>query len=257
MAIAPTYPTRAHAVAAEAVVEFFRAQDLTDAVLLTNSCARGKATKDSCLDIVVIVPEGAETATLEADWQRVLQVDPAFEDLRRAGVFSVVHLDLHDGRLDPEPHPEDEYPDSFEIAIGNLLVYAVPLWQRSDRFERLRRHWLPYYPEELRQQRLAEVRWCCRHYLEHIPLYVERGLYFQSFARLYGAFRMFLQALFISRRTYPIAYDKWIHEQVVEILGLPELYARLPHLFEIGHFESAELVGKAEDLQSLLETYVG
>lgn len=29
-----------------------------------------------------------------------------------------------------------------------------------------------------------------------------------------------MQALFIARRTYPIAYDKWIREQVVDILGL-------------------------------------
>jgi hypothetical protein len=108
----------------------------------------------------------------------------------------------------------------------------------------------------LRQQRLAGVRWNCQHYLAHIPLYVERGLYFQSFSRLWAAFQMFLQALFISRRTYPIAYDKWIREQVVDILGLPELYAHLPHLFEIGHFESAELVEKANSLQRLLDAWI-
>lgn len=67
---------------------------------------------------------------------------------------------------------------------------------------------------------------------------------------------MFLQALFIARRTCPIAYDTWIQEQVVEILGLPELYAHLPPLFEIERFESAELAGKARDLQRLLDTYV-
>jgi hypothetical protein len=85
---------------------------------------------------------------------------------------------------------------------------------------------------------------------------VERGLYFQSFARLWRAFQMFLQALFMSRRVYPIAYDKWINEQVVEILGLPELYGQLPHLFEIGRFEGTDVVAKARDLQQLLDTYV-
>ena len=68
---------------------------------------------------------------------------------------------------------------------------------------------------------------------------------------------MFLQALFIARRTYPIAYDKWIREQVVEILSLPELYEQLPHLFEIERFESAELVDRADELGRLLATYVG
>ena len=53
--------------------------------------------------------------------------------------------------------------------------------------------------------------------LHHIPLYIKRGLYFQSFDRLYNAYQEFLQALFISRCTYPIAYNKWIREQVEEI----------------------------------------
>lgn len=91
--------------------------------------------------------------------------------------------------------------------------------------------------------------------LHHIPLYVERGLYFQSFDRLYNPFQEFLQALFIARRTYPIAYNKWIREQVEEILGLPELYAQLPRLLEIRHFESREIAEKAVTLERLLEAY--
>ena len=250
------YPTRAHEHAARAITAFFAARDETDTVLLVNSCARGKATRDSCLDIKVLVPEGTDTSELDAAWHHYYSTDPTFDELRRAGTFSVVHLDVEDGRLDRDPHPEDEYPDAFELAIGNLLVYSAPLWERGDRLAHLKGQWLPYYGEALRQARLAEVRWCCQHALEHIPLYIERELYFQSFARLWGAFQMFLQALFIAHRTYPIAYDKWIHEQVVDILGLPDLYAQLPHLFEIERFESPALVGKAQDLQRLLDTYV-
>ena len=74
-----------------------------------------------------------------------------------------------------------------------------------------------------------------------------------AFNRLYDAFREFLQALFISRRTYPIAYDKWIREQVEEILCRPDLYQRLPRLLEISHFESDEIAWKAEELRGLLE----
>jgi hypothetical protein len=84
---------------------------------------------------------------------------------------------------------------------------------------------------------------------------VERGLYFQSFRRLYNAFGEFLQALFIARRVYPIAYDKWICEQIEEILGLPELYRQLPALLEIPHFESREHAVKAETLRRLLHEY--
>lgn len=252
----PGYPTRAHEHAADAIVAFFAARDETDTVLLVNSCARGKATRDSCLDIKVLVPEGMDTSALDDAWQHRYNTDPDFAALRRAGTFSVVHLDIEDGRLDLDPHPADEYPDYFEVGIGNLLEYSALLWERGDRLAQLKRQWLPYYEEWLRQERLTEVRWCCQHYLEHIPLYVERGLYFQSFARLWGAFQMFLQALFIAHRTYPIAYDKWIHEQVVDILDLPDLYEQLPHLFEIERFEGTALVGKAQDLQRLLDTYV-
>ena len=84
---------------------------------------------------------------------------------------------------------------------------------------------------------------------------MKRGLYFQSFDRLYNAYQEFLQALFIARRTYPIAYNKWIREQIVEILGLPELYEQLTHLFEIRQFESHEIAEKGKEVEELLEKY--
>lgn len=252
----PGYPTREHERAAEAIVQFFAGRDETHTVLLVNSCARGKATRDSCLDVTILVPAGVNTSESDTAWRRFHETAPVFEALRRAGKYSVVHLDIEDDRFDLIPELEDEDADGFELRIGNLIAYGIPLWERGDAFARLQEQWLPYYGEHLRQERLARARYGCQHHLEHIPLYVERGLYFQSLGRLWAAFHWFLQALFISRRTYPLAYDKWIHEQVVQILGLPDLYEHLPHLFEIERFESNELVGKADDLQRLLETYV-
>jgi hypothetical protein len=99
------------------------------------------------------------------------------------------------------------------------------------------------------------VRSYCLNNLEHIPLYANRGLHFQAFQRLYNAFGEFLQVLFIARRTYPIAYDKWIQEQVEEILGMPELYRRLPKFFEIQSFESREISDKANELKRLLNDH--
>ncbi len=81
-------------------------------------------------------------------------------------------------------------------------------------------------------------------------------MYFQAFDRLYKAFQEFLQALFIKRRTYPLAYNKWVREQVEQWLGLPELYRELPSLLSIKNIESAEVVEKAERLQALLEQWV-
>jgi hypothetical protein len=114
----------------------------------------------------------------------------------------------------------------------------------------------PFYDEEFRAQRLPAARAACLGYLDRIPWFLDRELWFQALARLHGAFHWFLLALHVAHRTYPIAYDKWIHEQVVENLGLPELYDRLPHLFEISRLESRELEEKVADLRVLADTYL-
>jgi predicted nucleotidyltransferase len=258
MLLQATYPTLEHHATADAIVDFFVSNYKIDAVLLVNSCARGKATRDSCLDIIMLTkpdPSRSQLSALEAGWEEFEKSNPAIKALYKVGKYSVVHPDFINGVFIPREQDEADGPDDFEVQIGNFLAYSVPLWQGSDYFTQLKRQWLPYYNEELRQQRLARVRWYCLNNLHHIPLYIERGLYFQSFDRLYNAYREFLQALFITRRTYPIVYNKWIREQVVEILGLPELYAQLSHLFEIKQFESFEIAHKAKEVQQLLDEY--
>ena len=258
MLLQAVYPTPEHKAAAEAIVEFVTTNYRVDAVLLVNSCARGKATRDSCLDISVLArPESrqAQLDVLEADWARFEETSLAIAAMKQVGRYSVVHPNFTDGILVPPERDEAAGPDWFEVEVGNLLAYSVPLWHNGGYYEQLKRQWLPYYDEDLRRQRLAMVRSYCLNNLHHIPPYMERGLYFQSFDRLYNAYQEFVQALFISRRTYPIAYNKWIREQVEEILGLPELYAQLSHLFEIKRFESAELADKALEVERLLEEY--
>jgi len=253
------YPTIEHERASEVIAGFFRTQSYVDAVLLIGSCARGKATRDSCLDILVLVqPEVLSTKrpVLEQQWNDLYGSEPAFEKLASVGEYSRVDLEFVDGCFAPKPRGWTSGPDEFELDIGNMLVYSAPLFERGDRQSELRAKWLPYYDEMLRSERLGMVLRYCHNNLDHVPLYVDRGLYFQAFHRLYDAFREFLQALFISRRTYPIAYDKWIREQVEEILGMPELYQQLPHLFEIGNFESREIAQKAELLNHVLKGYI-
>lgn len=255
------YPTRQHEEAAKVITAFFTRNLEIESVLLVNSCARGKATPDSCLDMAVLgQPDWLRSneTQLEAAWAAFEATDPVIRALKETGKYSDVHLGFFNGEFVPTEQDEAAGPDNFEIGIGNFLVYSVPLWERdghSAYLKKIKNKWLPYYDDKLRQQRLEAVRWFCLNNLRHIPLYVERGLFFQSFDRLYNAYQEFLQALFIARRTYPIAYNKWIHEQVVEILGLPELYKRLPRLFEIRDFESRELVDKALEVESLLDEY--
>ena len=175
MELDAAYPTTEHSNAADEIVDFFRAREGVEAVLLVNSCARGKASRDSCLDIAVLLDPDVfndSGASLETKWQEHLRSASVFQRLKSVGRYSVVHL------------------------------------------------------------------------------------YFQVFGRLQFAFKSFLQGLFIAHRKYPIAYDKWIKEQVVEVLKLPELYGSLPSLFELDHFESPEIILKALDLKRLVGEYL-
>ena len=248
------YPTPAHERAADAIVAWFAEQPETEAVLLTNSCARGTATPDSCLDMQVMVRPDLRD-DVDARWTAFMDTSPAIHALADAGRWSELHLDVGDGVFTPGEIAH-EGVDHLEIRVGNLLAYSVPLLTRGDRLERLRAAWLPFYGDELRAERLAAARYWVLSYLDRIPWYVGRDLHFQAFDRLYRALGYFLLGLHVSRRTYPISYDKWIREQVAGNLGLPELYERLPRLFELRRLESDELVGKAADLRALVEAYV-
>lgn len=72
MRIAAVYPTPEHAQAAQSIVAFFSTFSETEAVILTGSCARGKASPDSCLDILILLrPEVFLSAreTLGRRWE--------------------------------------------------------------------------------------------------------------------------------------------------------------------------------------------
>jgi predicted nucleotidyltransferase len=255
----PAYPSPQHEKAAERIVDLFSREGNVHAILLTCSCARGKATRDSCLDIAILVRPGilpAEQNDLEQMWETSYRDESVFQDLRAVGAYSHADLEFVDGVIQPGYHGWTSGPDEFELVIGNLLAYSHLLFEQGDTFCQLKKQWLPYYGKELRKERLEMVTRYCLNNLDHIPGYVGRGLYFQAFHRLWHAFGEFMQALFISRRLYPIAYDKWIREQVVEILELPQLYPALLQLFEIRVFESSAIAEKAHRLKMLIREYI-
>jgi len=252
------YPSKQHERAAEKVVDFFSNYPEVEAVLLTCSCARGRAVPESCLDLAVLVlPEilPQKRTSLEDEWNTFYEKADVFQQLLKLGDYSHVDLEFVSGDFKPGYHGWTSGPDEFELEIGNFIAYSVPLLKKSDYFDRLKKQWLPYYSEPLRKERLEMVRKFCLNNLHHIQPLVRRGLYFQAFDRLYNAYREFLQALFIFFRVYPIAYDKWIKEQIVELLELPELYLELKGLLEIGNLESQEIAQKGAVLENLLETY--
>lgn len=250
-----TYPTQQHERAAAAITEFFAAHHETDAVLLTNSCARGKATRDSCLDMQIVVQPHA-VAALDDAFTRFAAVNREIAELVGVGRFSELHLDVSDGVVTLAPINEEGIPWS-EVSVGTFFVYAVPLYVNGHRYDQLRSPWLPFYEDDVRRERLRAARWfVIENNLERIPWYVGRELHFQAFDRFYRAFQGFLLGLHVALRTYPIAYNKWIREQVAENLGLPDLYQQLPPLFELDCFESRALEEKAATLERLVTDYL-
>jgi hypothetical protein len=254
----PQFPTPIHEQAAEEVVSFAKTLPV-EAVLLVNSCARGKAIAQSDLDLALLIdPElpASEQQWLDHAWRQRYHSAPIFRELEQLGPFARVHLDFFDGQWTPEVWDDGGGPDAFEIEIGNQVAWSAPLWENGKRFADLRASWLPWYGEELRRQRLKMVTDACLLDVERIHAYARRDLIFYAFDRLYHAFQELLQALFITHRTYPIAYNKWIREQVEDWLGLPALYAELPSVLEINSMQPEQLTEKADYLRQLLTQWI-
>lgn len=247
----PVFPTPLHEQVASRVIGFFAERRATTAVVIVGSCARGRAGPDSDLDIVVFA-QADERAALEEAWSAFAAADPLVHRLVSAGRFSALHLDVCDGRYEPRPWDDGGGPDAFELDLGNHLAYSAPVWTRDSSFADLRARWLPYYDEDLRTQRLRMATDACLNDLDYVAFAVPRGLHFSAFDRLYKALREFLQALFISRRVYPIAYDKWIREQVCDLLGEPDVYAALPGVLHVADLEGETLLANAKHLRGLV-----
>ncbi|WP_345243501.1 nucleotidyltransferase domain-containing protein [Nibrella saemangeumensis] len=247
-----------HRHTAEVVYNFFAFVSVVDTFLVVNSCARGKATPESDLDFAVLANPDTpltEISRLEQKWAAFSGENADIARYRNSHRFAAVHLDIIDGRYIPSAWDDGGGPDFFEVEIGNRIAYPAPLGEAGLYFQQLRTQWLPYYDEDLRLARLAMASAACEYDLDHIPFYVKRGLHYQAFDRLYKAFQEFLQALFIRHKTYPIAYNKWIKEQVVSMLNLPELYVQLPPILSVTAMESNELNEKANALRALLHAY--
>ena len=97
------------------------------------------------------------------------------------------------------------------------------------------------------------VREACIYDLDRVLFLTRRGLYFAAFDWLYKAYREFIQALFIARRTYPISYTKWIREQLLDRMALPEVYDELPRILEMTRLEGADITHNADRLRRLVD----
>ncbi|CAN5819314.1 hypothetical protein BH11BAC7_BH11BAC7_12350 [soil metagenome] len=256
MTIKPIFPTSLHQDTAGLINDYFLHIPNVDTVLVVNSCARGQAVPESDLDFAVLVKPGTsanEIENLESSWQIYAKAQPVLLKFKQSNQFAHIHLDIIDGNYIPTILEVGVASDFFEIEIGNHICYSAPMDNAGNYFKELQNKWLPYYNEELRLQRLTMTRNACEYDLDHIPFFSKRSLYFQAFDILCKAFQEYLQTLFIANKTYPIAYNKWIKEQVVNLLNKPELYPKLSPVLSINNIESDEINHKAKMLRELLE----
>lgn len=254
----PSFPTPLHKAVAELVRKFFAGDPATDTILVVNSCARGQATLDSDLDFAVLVKEAesAKCAELEQKWTEFLHQQPAYRAFKDFGPHAHVHLDVIDGQFAWTNWDEGGGPDFFEVEIGNRIVHSAPLGKTGEHFKALKKKWLPYYDEEVRLHRLEMVTQGCLYHIDHAIISVKRGLNFHAFDLLYRAMQEFLQALFISRKVYPLAYNKWIRYQVEDLLGMMALYIELERWLAFLAMDTNAVVHRAEELKAMLEKYL-
>ncbi len=252
------FPTELHRHTAQIVAAFFARTDVVDTFLVVNSCARGTAVEQSDLDFAVLLKPGTKAidrVKLEEKWLLFSLTNADVLQFQKSHRFAAIHLDIFDGQFAAVVWDDGGGPDFFEVEIGNRLAYAAVDADCGEFFLHLQQQWLPYYSDELRTQRLQMVKNAMERDLDYIPFYLERKLYFAAFDRLYKAFGEFLQALFISRRVYPLAYNKWIQEQVAGTLQLPQLYEQLPAVISVQNIESREMLQKADTLRRLADEY--
>jgi predicted nucleotidyltransferase len=255
-----SFPTVLHQHTAEIIRDYFLKIRCVDTVLVVNSCARGVAVPESDLDFAILVTPGTtstEIKNIETNWQTYSEGQPAILKYKQSSQFAHLHLDIISGIYTPAIIEVGEPIDYFEVEVGNQVCYSAPMDKTGPYFQELRNKWLPYYNEELRLQRLAMIRKCCEYNLNHIPVFIDRGLYFQAFDILCKAFQEYLQALFIANKIYPIAYNKWIREQIVKWLNQPHLYSKLPPVLSVSNLESNEINNKVSMLFNLLEDLPG
>ena len=251
-----SFPTPLHQDTAELVRDYFWNVPNVDTILVVNSCARGQAVPESDLDFAILVKPDttpSEIKRIETAWLNYSVTQPAFLKYKGSNQFAHLHLDIIDGKYTPTILEIGAASDFFEIEIGNQICHSAPMDNAGLYFKELQNKWLPYYDEELRLQRLTMIRNACQYDLDHITFFVKRGLHFQAFDILYKAFHEYLQTLFIANKTYPIAYNKWIKEQVVTWLKKPHLYPKLSPILSVSNIESNEIDEKAKMLRELLE----
>lgn len=254
------FPLKNYKTALTKFVNYFKDYSGVYAIVLTGSLARGKAVKGSCIDLFIFLPtkhlkllSSTINSRIKA-YSRLGGQIAYYEGEVEGGIeFGDVRVDVGftDGSFNcKRKNSFDITRDNFETRVGNLLVYSILLDQKGNRFQSLRRKYLPFYDNALRKIRLKGTAEEFDYKIWKSRWLAERGEYFAALDAVLEAQRIFLQHLFIKERKYPIDYVKWLSEQFSEILSMPKLYQELSQtvnrieLTENGISEKSDLLEK-------------
>jgi hypothetical protein len=245
--------------------EYFKTLPGVYAIVLTGSLARGKAVEGSCIDIFVFLQKkhlkrlASTIASRIEAYSRINGKICYYNGEIEGGVeFGDVRVDVGftDGVFNPKhENAFDITRDEFELTVGNLLVYSVPLYQKGKWFQRLKQRYLPFYDEGLRKTRLKGTACEFDYKIWKTRWLAERGEYFAALETLLEAQRIFLQHLFIKERKYPVDYTKWLREQCSEILAMPRLYEELASIVEGIELSKKGVVQRSNLLETLFRRY--
>ena len=133
------FPTEEHAEAAHIVADYASTLENVDTILVVNSCARGKATEASDLDMAILLTPPIDENHMELMWLEHANANLKVQEFCERSPFSAIHLDFFDGTFEPAIWDDGGGPDDFEIEIGNRVCYPVPLLTAGSRFPGRRR----------------------------------------------------------------------------------------------------------------------
>lgn len=251
-----SFPTDFHKEVFEKSIDFLKKHPAVGAVSLGGSLGRGEGVPTSDVDLNAYLKLGSIPDVKEKLLQDFKSFAATLGDFSKIDKYFHVDLDVRSINIKPEPRRWTSGPDEYEVEIGNAYVHCELVFELDQVFTNAKKQYVPYYNEEFRQKRFKEVLMYLNNNIGHIEPAVNRGLYFHAHKRLHDANREFLQALFISRKIYPIAYDKWVKKQLVEILNLSKLHEEFVALYELNKLESTELIEKGQKLSNLINLYV-
>jgi predicted nucleotidyltransferase len=215
------------------------------AAVLCCSLAAGYGDEDSDLDFAFI----AESDRIEA-------VKGRFETLQEA--LNREHdmwcdIDVTDGEFKPGEMGWSDV-DRFELEVGNIVVYSMPIFDRDGSLAEIRKRWLPYYSEDLAERRAKRFAKLTTNHVVQGLKSARRGHGFDSMDRLYTGIQTLIAGLYVHRRVYPVDYLKRLELHLERHLGMGELGRDLRFLFDVGELETKRLERSLHRLNDLALT---